>query len=57
MANLNDGIIQGGEMSEITFGVNWYLNPATKIMFNYVYADLVDVGKTSIGQIRYQVDF
>ncbi|MCP3930501.1 MAG: hypothetical protein GY705_15520 [Bacteroidetes bacterium] len=55
--NLNNEDVAGGEMSEITVGLNWYLNPATRFMANYVYADVVDLGKTSIFQLRFQVDF
>ncbi|MDX1477433.1 MAG: porin, partial [Saprospiraceae bacterium] len=55
--NLNDGPITGGKMNEITFGVNWYLNPATRIMANYVNADLDGVGNVGIIQTRFQVDF
>ncbi len=28
--------IRGGFLQDITAGVNWYLNPNTKVMFNYV---------------------
>lgn len=56
-AMLNDKDIQGGILSDITMALNWYLNPATKIMFNYILANLENIGKTSIGQVRVQVDF
>lgn len=56
-ATLNDGNIMGGILDDITIGLNWYLNPATKVMFNYIMANLQDIGKTSIGQVRVQVDF
>lgn len=39
--NIEDGLVQvldkGGELDSITVGLNWYLNPNTKIMLNYVY--------------------
>ena len=38
--NLSDRNIQGGQLTDITFGVNWYLNFQTKLMFNYVHAFL-----------------
>ncbi|MBL9125227.1 MAG: porin [Planctomycetaceae bacterium] len=28
--------IRGGKMTNFTFGVNWYLNPYAKIVFNYI---------------------
>jgi phosphate-selective porin OprO and OprP len=34
--DLNDAGIRGGYMQEWTYGLNWYLNPFTKVMFNYV---------------------
>jgi phosphate-selective porin OprO/OprP len=40
--DLNDGTIQGGEMTNITVGVNWYWNPWFRIMFNYVMSNTED---------------
>jgi phosphate-selective porin OprO/OprP len=40
--DLNDGVIQGGYLDDTTFGVNWYLHPYMRMMFNYIYADLND---------------
>lgn len=38
--DLNDGTaIQGGEVSDITLGVNWYLNKNTRLMANYIVVD------------------
>lgn len=56
-ADLNDKDIQGGEESNLTAGVNWYLNPATRIMFNHIWADIADYGKARIFQVRFQVAF
>ncbi len=36
------GLQVGGRLSEATFGVNWYLNDYTRLMFNYVHAIPVD---------------
>ena len=65
--DLNDdptGALNGGEMDDITLGVNWYLNPQSRIMFNYVRSDvdsggvpIVDAGTLSIYQFRFQIDF
>ena len=55
--DLNDGPVEGGELRNLTVGVNWYLNPNMRVMANYVHADLVDVGKTDIVQMRAQFDF
>jgi phosphate-selective porin OprO/OprP len=34
--NLNDGLVQGGVMTGVTLGVNWYLNPNFKVQFEYL---------------------
>jgi len=55
--DLNDGPIAGGELRDWTAGLNWYLNPNTKVMWNYVRADLDKVGIANIFQMRFHVDF
>jgi phosphate-selective porin OprO and OprP len=58
--DLNDEGVNGGRLNDITGGVNWYLNPNSKIQFNYVNAK-VDRGTTEgtahIFQGRFAVDF
>ncbi|MEA3496367.1 MAG: porin, partial [Bacteroidota bacterium] len=34
--DLNSKDIKGGKLHDIAMGVNWYLNPATKIIANYI---------------------
>jgi phosphate-selective porin OprO and OprP len=34
--NLNDGAIQGGQLYDWTFGLNWFLNPNVKFQANYI---------------------
>jgi len=50
----------GGILNDITLGLNWYLNPSTRIMFNYVMgvADLnsEDINENTF-QMRMQIDF
>lgn len=60
---LNDDVV-GGEMRNLTLGVNWYLNPSTRIMANYVLANVDDaVGRTGTDgggnffSLRFQIDF
>jgi phosphate-selective porin OprO/OprP len=57
--DLEDGNINGGEMDTITAGVNWYLNPNTRVTFNYVYADASELydGDAHIFAMRFHVDF
>ncbi len=56
-SDLNNEDILGGEQSDVTLGVNWYLNPSTRIMLNHVWADIQDAGKATIFQMRFQIDF
>ena len=55
--DLNDEGIDGGKLGDFTFGLNWYLNPNYRVTFNYVFADLKDVGDTHILGMRFQVAF
>jgi len=65
--DLNSKSIQGGRMTDLTFGVNWYLNQFTKFQFNYihsflrnspaVYGPVVNNSNADILAIRAQVDF
>ncbi len=58
--DLNSKIIEGGKLKDITLGLNWHLNPVTKLMFNYILADLeqTNVNSTAnIAQVRFQIDF
>lgn len=59
--DLNSKNINGGEQGDITFGTNWYLNSATRVMFNYVWTDInkkdAAVGKLNIFEVRFQIDF
>ena len=54
--DLEETEIPVGEMDVITVGLNWYLNPNTKVMTNYILADLDGVGDTHIAQMRFQVE-
>ena len=60
--DLTDKLVEGGEENNFTFGVNWYLNPNYRMMFNYIYADAKDRidaedGSANIFQMRFQVDY
>jgi len=55
--DLEDTDIRGGELANISLGVNWYLNPATRFMFNYVLANLKGAGNFNVFEMRFQVDF
>jgi len=64
--DLNDKVVRGGEMWDITAGINWHLFPNTRVSLNYVHSELdnrfispdpdVD-GNADIVQARFQLDF
>jgi phosphate-selective porin OprO/OprP len=51
----------GGQLADVTFGLNWYMNPYSKFQFNYIRAQLYNnvfgYSKTDIFDLRYQMDF
>lgn len=69
--DLTDRQIQGGELQDLTVGLNWYINPYCKAVFNYIHAwadsrpirNGVIVGQDSISSqtdafaMRLQIDF
>ena len=55
--NIDYADVKGGQMADVTLGLNWYLNPATRFMFNYVLTDVKNTGKANIFQVRFQIDF
>ena len=55
--DLNSGTVNGGELDDITLGLNWYLNPNTRIMLNCIHADAKENGDADLGVMRFQVDF
>lgn len=56
-SDFNNKDILGGEQTDVTVGLNWYLNPITRVMLNNVFTDVKDGGKASIFQVRFQLDF
>ena len=68
--DLNDEFVRGGELWNVTAGINWYLYPNTRILLNYVHSDVDDRtviltdsttpgvdGNADIVQARLQFDF
>lgn len=54
--------ITGGEQKSLTFGLNWELNPMSRIMYNYIHADFTsgtgtDNGTLDSNVIRIQIDW
>jgi len=59
--DLNDKDVRGGEMLDLTMGLNWYWNPFTKVVFNYIHAfnnnPTYGRNDTDIFAMRAQMDF
>jgi phosphate-selective porin OprO/OprP len=55
--DLDRSPVSGGELDGLTAGVNWYLNPYTRVSLNYVFSDVEDVGDLNIFAMRFQVVF
>ena len=59
--DLNDETVQGGTLTDYTAGLNWYWNPYTKMVFNYVHAISAGTASpdahTGLFGVRAQLDF
>jgi phosphate-selective porin OprO/OprP len=61
--DLNDTVVVGGRVGDHTFGLNWYLNPYTRLMWNYVHSETNahpvagGTGVANIFEMRCQIDF
>lgn len=55
--DLDDAGIRGGELDDVTLGLNWYPYPNVRWMLNYVMADLDGAGEGDAVQMRFQIDF
>ncbi|MGH8627669.1 MAG: OprO/OprP family phosphate-selective porin, partial [Gammaproteobacteria bacterium] len=60
--DLSDGTVRGGEIDDLTFGLNWYPNAYVRFMANYVNVLQVDGGahdgdNPDVFQIRAQVAY
>lgn len=55
--DLDDNNISGGNLHDFTAGLNWYLNPNTRIMWNYMHANKDNIGNADMLMMRLQADF
>ncbi len=58
--DLDDGAVTGGELRDLTLGLNWYPSSFTKVMLNVIRADLdkaPDDGQADLLEMRLQFAF
>ncbi len=52
--DLTDGLVEGGDLTDISASLNWYVNGTTRVEFNYVLANPKDRGSANIFLMRLQ---
>jgi len=52
-----DAGVLGGKLTDYTVGLNWYLNPSSRLMLDWVHPDLDGVGEADLYALRMQFDF
>lgn len=55
--DLQDGAVRGGVTDDVTFGINWYLNPNVRLKLDYIRPERDGVGGADIVAFRIGVDF
>ena len=54
MVDLNDGELRGGELTNLSLGLNWYWSPTSVVKLNYISSSVEDRGRVNIVLLRYQ---
>ncbi len=55
--DLSSGPIMGGKVTDLSAGVNWYMNPNARVTLNYVNTDLERGARGDMLAWRFQLDF
>ncbi len=55
--DLDDGSIRGGNLNDVTLGLNWYVSPRIRVMANFVRAHLRNNVTANLFQMRFQIDY
>jgi phosphate-selective porin OprO/OprP len=60
-SSLDFSDIDGQQLHDLTFGVNWYWNPNSRLMFNWIHPfrrdNLIGTTQGDVLGMRFQVDF
>lgn len=51
--DLDERFVRGGQLADATLGVNWTIDDALRLSWNWVRADLEGAGRTDILQLRF----
>ncbi|MCP4898636.1 MAG: hypothetical protein GY906_16810 [bacterium] len=51
--DLDSGPVEGGKMTNIGVGVNWFPTTKTRVMLNYIRSDVKDVGAANVFIMRF----
>jgi len=52
--DLDDGLIEGGKLTDFSVALNWYVNATVRVKLNYIYARPRDRGSANIILLRVQ---
>ena len=52
--DLTDGLIEGGELVDVSGALNWYINATTRVELNYIHASPKNQGAANIFLLRVQ---
>jgi len=52
--DLTEGLVEGGELADISGALNWYINATTRVELNYIYASPKNQGAANIFLLRLQ---
>jgi phosphate-selective porin OprO and OprP len=59
--DLNSANVRGGTLNDVTLGLNWHLNPYTRMRWEYIHAQLnrapVGLSEANIFGMRFDIDF
>ncbi|HSL17472.1 MAG TPA: porin [Methylomirabilota bacterium] len=54
MVDLNDEELRGGELTNLSLGLNWYWSSTSIVKLNYISSSVEDRGRVNIVLLRYQ---